>query len=85
MNAKFTRPSPPHMLPSSENGAWFWLMGTNCPLQSLRRVVEAHRWQDALVYSAAGVAGVGVGVAGCNPNVLTRPTSSTKSAHLQDF
>jgi hypothetical protein len=73
------------MVPSSANGAWFWLMGTNCPLQSLRRVVEAHRWQDALVYYAAGVAGVGDGVAGCNPYVLTRPTSSTKSAHLQDF
>jgi hypothetical protein len=66
-SAKVDLPSPPYVVPSSENGAWFWLMGMNCPLQSLRRVVEAHRWQDALVYAAAGVAGVGDGVAGLQP------------------
>src|SRR3954462_72570 len=25
--AKLTRPSPPYVVPSSENSAWFWLIG----------------------------------------------------------
>src|SRR5260370_4616183 len=29
---KFTRPSPPYVVPRSEKSAWFWLMGNNCPL-----------------------------------------------------
>ena len=30
--AKFTRPSPPYVVPSSEKIAWFWLIGNSCPL-----------------------------------------------------
>jgi hypothetical protein len=33
-SAKFTRPSPPKVVPSSENNAWFWLIGSSCPLHS---------------------------------------------------
>src|SRR5688572_29039849 len=33
-SAKFTRPSPPNVVPSRENRAWFWLIGNSCPLQS---------------------------------------------------
>src|SRR6185503_20344084 len=29
---KFTRPSPPKVVPRREKRAWFWLMGSNCPL-----------------------------------------------------
>src|SRR5688572_19981877 len=32
--AKFTRPSPPNVVPSRENSAWFWLIGSSCPLHS---------------------------------------------------
>src|SRR5215203_6546608 len=32
--AKFTRPSPPNVVPSSEKSGWFWLMGRSCPLHS---------------------------------------------------
>src|SRR3954451_9723788 len=28
---KLTRPSPPKVVPSSENSAWFWLIGSSCP------------------------------------------------------
>jgi hypothetical protein len=31
---EFTRPSPPKVVPSSENNAWFWLIGSSCPLHS---------------------------------------------------
>ncbi len=31
-SAKFTRPSPPNVVPSSENSAWFWLIGSSWPL-----------------------------------------------------
>src|SRR5690348_13590022 len=31
-SAKVVRPSPPYVVPSSENSAWFWLMGRSCPL-----------------------------------------------------
>src|SRR4051812_2539934 len=27
-------PLPPYIVPRSENSAWFWLMGRNCPLQN---------------------------------------------------
>src|SRR5512141_129282 len=33
-NAKLTRPSPPYVVPSRENNAWFWLIGNNWPLHS---------------------------------------------------
>jgi hypothetical protein len=33
-SAKFTRPSPPKVVPRRENNAWFWLIGNSCPLQS---------------------------------------------------
>src|SRR5215204_22456 len=32
-SAKLTRPSPPNVVPSSAKSAWFWLIGSNCPLQ----------------------------------------------------
>jgi hypothetical protein len=57
-------PVPTNVVPMNRDSAWFWWMGMSCPLQSLRLVVEAHLWQDALVYAAVGVAGVGDGVAG---------------------
>src|SRR5437773_941484 len=31
---KFTRPSPPKVVPSKLNKAWFWLIGKSCPLHS---------------------------------------------------
>src|SRR3954469_11550038 len=31
-SAKLTRPSPPKVVPSSENSAWFWLIGRSWPL-----------------------------------------------------
>ena len=31
-SAKVVWPLPPYMVPSSENSAWFWLIGRNCPL-----------------------------------------------------
>ena len=43
---KLTRPSPPNVVPSSENNAWFWLMGRSCPSHSaqlLRRKLEGHQ------------------------------------------
>ena len=33
-SAKLTRPSPPNVVPSSENSAWFWLIGRSWPLHS---------------------------------------------------
>src|SRR5262245_489843 len=33
-SAKLTRPSPPNVVPSKENRAWFWLIGNSCPLHS---------------------------------------------------
>src|SRR5262245_26124501 len=32
-SAKVWRPSPPYVVPSRENSAWFWLIGRSCPLQ----------------------------------------------------
>src|SRR5262249_19443431 len=29
--AKLTRPSPPYVVPSRENSAWVWLIGSSCP------------------------------------------------------
>src|SRR5262245_25104975 len=33
-NAKLVLPLPPYVVPSSENSAWFWLMGSSAPLHS---------------------------------------------------
>src|SRR5689334_14947706 len=33
-SAKLTRPSPPYVVPSRENSAWFWLIGISWPLHS---------------------------------------------------
>ena len=60
-SAKFTRPSPPKVVPSSENSAWFWLMGSNCPLQSAHpfgakpklMILISDRNGSAMYYSTA--------------------------------
>ena len=31
-SAKVVCPFPPNVVPSSENSAWFWLIGNSCPL-----------------------------------------------------
>src|SRR5579862_2977438 len=31
---KVSIPSPPKVVPSTEKSAWFWLMGSSCPLQN---------------------------------------------------
>ena len=33
-SAKVVCPLPPKVVPSSEKSAWFWLMGSSCPLHS---------------------------------------------------
>ena len=38
--AKYTRPSPPNVVPCSEKGASFWLIGGNCPYQSAQPAAE---------------------------------------------
>src|SRR5688572_20252444 len=32
--AKLVCPLPPKVVPRSENSAWFWLIGSSCPLQN---------------------------------------------------
>jgi hypothetical protein len=45
-SAKFTRPSPPKVVPRRENSAWFWLIGNSCPLHSAQPF--GANWKDIM-------------------------------------
>src|SRR5438093_1382262 len=76
-SAKFTRPSPPKVVPRSANNAWFWLIGNSCPLHSAQpfgaktklMILISDRNGSAILYSSVEHSAYGAVLQLENPDV----------------